>query len=191
MELLLKVFEIVGLCVGAGGAFIFNSFFLLCLKDHQLKKHEILALSRISLLSLSATILSLVSFILMVGLSLEQQIVPNLAITGLELALYFLALVTGLTLRKIHIPSLVRHQYEYSHLSPHFAFHQNSLASTASYSSMAWIFIIILSSANQEQGRLLTLISENILVFSLSFIVLSYIASKISIYIKNVLLSTT
>lgn len=190
MDLTLHVFELVGLSLGAGGAFIFNSFFILCLKDHKLKQHEITALSRINLLSLTASVIGFASYILYLASLLEQLIVPDLGIAGLKLALYALAIITGLTLRKIHIPSLVRHQHQYSHLSPAFQFHQNTLASTASYSNLAWIFIIILTAASVHQGELTTLISENILAVSLSFIGISLIASRLSIYLKDVLLST-
>ncbi|HEY1037563.1 MAG TPA: hypothetical protein VGE62_03180 [Candidatus Paceibacterota bacterium] len=190
MESILYAFELVGLALGAGGAFIFNSFFILCLKDHQLKKHEIVMLSRINLLSLTAAVIGLFAYVLSLASMMERLIIPDVGITGLKLCLYALALVTGLTLRKIHIPSLIRHQYEYSHLSPGFQFHQNTLASTASYSNLAWIFIIILTAVSIQGGRFMTLVSENILIIGLSFIIISLIASRLSIYLKDSLLST-
>lgn len=183
MELLFLSFEQVCIALGAGSAFIFSTFFILSLKDHVIKPHEYAMLKSLSLFSLISAAIGLVTFIINTALYLESAADFKIGFVSAKLIIFSLALLTEMTLRKIHLPSLIRHQKTYFHLSHTMTHHSDPLVATASFGLISWLFIIILSTL--EFRGIAGSISFNFIEIILAYIVSAYVLSKAAIYFKE------
>jgi uncharacterized membrane protein YedE/YeeE len=183
MDLLLTSIELVCISVGAGSAFIFDSFFMLSLKHHHVQKHEEAMLSRISLYAVTAGGIALGTYILLLSLRLEAGALGTLDLAFSKIFLFSVTLLTSATMRKIHLPTLLRYQKTYFHLSEKFSLHQDALVSTAAYSSLSWIFLIVLTSF--EQYRIAEQVSVSLIVLTIAYIFGGIIFSQLAIYFKN------
>jgi hypothetical protein len=196
MSLLLLFFlalELTAISLGAGASFIFDSFFILSLKNHHLKDQEVKVLSRLNNISIISIIVAFISTTLFHAMILENDLYMSISpqLIVLKIILYMIIFVAILTLRRIHIPSLLRHQRQYIHLSDKFKNHQDSLISTVTYSSMSWLLIIfIVATSNYQDPAGGVMLFDNIWLFVVLYILGGFILSKINIFIKNRLIST-
>jgi hypothetical protein len=183
MDVLFYAIELVCIAVGAGSAFIFDSFFTLSLKHHKIQLHEEKMLSQISLFAVISSAIGLMVYTLLLATKLEMGIIQTLDIALLKIILFSIALLTSLTLRKIHLPQLLRYQKQYFHLSLHFGRHQDSLVSTAVYSTVSWMSIIILTVI--EEYKQIQFSSASILSIAILYICVSMLLSQTAIWFKN------
>lgn len=183
MDLLFLSFEQVSIAIGAGSSFIFASFFILSLKNHIIKPHEYKMLKSLSFFSLVSACLGLASFIINTSLYLETAQDFRIGLVSAKLIIFSLALLAEMTLRKIHLPTLMRHQKSYFHLSNTMLYHQDPLVATATFSLISWLYIIFLSTL--EFRGLSNEIPVNFLEVIISYILISYILSKLAIYFKE------
>lgn len=183
MEFLFISIEQVAIAIGAGSAFIFSSFFILSLKDHVIKPHEYAMLKSLSLFSVISASIGIVSFIINSALYLESSPDFRISLISAKLIIFALALVAEVTLRKIHMPNLMRHQKDYFHLSDTMSHHPDPLISTAVFSLVSWIYIIFLSAL--EFRGIASEFSYGFLEISLSYIVCTYVLSKFAIVYKD------
>jgi len=183
MEFLFLSLEQVCIALGAGSAFIFSSFFILSVKDHIVKPHEYVMLKSLSLFSLVSASIGIAAFILNSAIYLESAVDFRIGLVSAKLVIFSLALVSEMTLRKIHLPNLMRHQKTYFHLSDSMVHHPDPLIATASFSMISWIFIIFLSTF--EFRQMTQYISFNFVEIILAYIVSAFVLSKIAIAFKE------
>lgn len=183
MNVLFYAIELTCIAVGAGSAFIFDSFFTLSLKHHKIQVHEEKMLSQISLFAVISSAIGILVYTLLLASKLEQGLIQVLDIAFLKIILFSIALVTSLTLRKIHLPQLLRYQKQYFHLSLHFGKHQDALVSTAVYSTVSWIGVIVLTVI--EEYKQVSLSSASIVSIAILYICVSMLLSQTAIWFKN------
>ncbi|MCF7865060.1 MAG: hypothetical protein K9M11_00955 [Candidatus Pacebacteria bacterium] len=183
MDLLFISLEQVCIAIGAGSAFIFTSFFILSLKNHIIKPHEYVMLKSLSLFSLVSAFLGLICFIINTSFYLESAVDFKIGLVSAKLIIFSLAFLSEMTLRKIHLPTLMRHQKAYFHLSNTMLFHQDPLVATATFSLVSWVFIIFLSALDFR--GISSHISLNFVEVIVSYIIISYTLSKLAIYFKE------
>jgi len=192
MPLLLNILEIVCVVLGASASFIFDCFFMVSVKKHRITPYEEKTLSRLNLMAVICSFTALFVYILSVSYFFESDTLGAVAnsqaylsfITA-KIAILALAFVCGLTLRKIHLPTLLRYQRQYFHLSEHMVEHQYSLVSTAMYSSAAWLMILALTAVEQNQD--VTSLHVGFLAIFGTYIVAGYVFSRAGWVIKSVL----
>lgn len=183
MEFLFLSLEQVCIALGAGSAFIFSSFFILSVKDHIVKPHEYIMLKSLSLFSLISACIGIVTFVINSAIYLESAADFRIGLISAKLIIFSLALVSEMTLRKIHLPNLMRHQKTYFHLSDTMVHHPDPLIATASFSMVSWIFIIFLSTL--EFRQMTQYIHLSFLEIILAYIVSAYILSKLAVAFKE------
>lgn len=195
-SLYVNAIQIVCIALGAAGAFIFDSFFLLSRRQHKVTSTEYSMLQRINLLSLVACsvamlffVFEIASYISNAGNNPASMSVANLDLNSLSMKflLFIIAFMTALTIRKIHLPALRRHQGSYAHLSESFVEHQRSLISTAVYSTVSWMSIIFLSSLETVDGGsiLENFSSYNFITLLILYILICYVAEYILFNFKQ------
>ena len=59
------------------------------------------------------------------------------------------ALVCSITLRKIHIPALLRHQNQHAHLSDHHLYHGEEIVLISTISTVSWVTVLIIYAVAQ------------------------------------------
>ena len=183
MEVILFSLELVSIALGAGSAFIFSSFFILSLKDHKVQDYEYESLKRLNTFSLMSAFLGIIFYICNTALFFETAPDFDIGQISAKLIIFSLALISEMTLRKIHLPTLMRHQQAYIHLSDKMMHHQDPLISTSVFNLISWIFIILLTSMQYNEFN-----SEFIFTFPqilISYIVLTFICSKVAIFWKE------
>jgi len=187
MDLTLSTLELVCISLGAGSAFIFDSFFMLSLKDHKLRKIEVKMLYRISLLGVTSAILALCFYIALVITELQASTDLSIGFATAKLIIFGVALSAGLALRSIHLPALVRHQTDYLHLSERMVEHQNPLIATAAHSTVAWIFVVFLTAVDSR--GLVSTLNVTFIPIILTYIAIAYLASHVAVFVKNRILT--
>lgn len=187
MDVLLHAIELVCIAVGAGSALIFDTFFMLSLKQHKIALHEERMLSSINFFSICSAMIGILVYAFLIALQLESGLLGALDIAFAKIFLFGITLVAGLTVRKIHLPTLLRYQKQYFHLSLTFDRHQDSLVSTGVFSITAWLFLITLTVI--EQYKTVQDVHISIFAIGLAYIVLALTLSRLAIYFKNTHLS--
>lgn len=201
MQILFSTLELVSISLGAGAAMIFDTFFILSLKNHTITASESISLYRINLMAMIATTTAIVALNIKQALILENlSSVVDYQSFGdenytVKMFLYTTIFIITLTIRRYHLKTLLRHQHSHSHLSNSFKLHQDSLISAVSFTSLGWIMIIFLMSLEQryfiyeiDSGYHFT--NSITLLFVISYILMGYIFAKINVYLKTRLLST-
>lgn len=194
MIILFNVLELVCISLGAGAAFIFDCFFFLSHKKHKVVPFEYKALQRINLMSTVACGIAILAFALEVALAIENpaNIMGNsildvsLNISLAKIILLIIALLAGLTMRRIHLPALRRHQNDHAHLSDSMIEHNKSLVSTSVYSTISWVYIIILTAIQPTNNILSGLNNENaFIIIAVSYIIICYALEHAIFHLKN------
>jgi hypothetical protein len=183
MDFLFLSLEQVCIALGAGSAFIFSSFFILSAKNHIIKPHEYAMLKSLSFFSLVSACIGLVSFIINTSLYLESATDFPIGLISAKLIIFSLALLSEMTLRKIHLPTLMRHQKSYFHLSNTMLYHQDPLVATATFGLVSWMFIILISTLQFRQ--LSGQIQVSFAAILVAYILVAYLLSKAAIYFKE------
>ena len=188
MDLLFLILQLVGISLGAGAAFIFDCFFIISLKNHRISVREEKILSRLSLLSIIASTVAIFSYIIVLSFQFEEN---SISATGIgfataKLLIFSFALLCGITLRKIHLPALLRHQQTYFHLSESMLLHQDSLISTAIYSTVSWLAVLTLTAIEQKQAIYsVSLTQYNFLHIIVIYIAVAITCNYVGLLIKN------
>ncbi len=183
MELLFDTMQLVCIALGAGAAFIFDSFFILSLKHHLLRPYETSALKRISLFSIVASVIGLMAYIFGLAFAFEEAADFPLAFISAKTVFFCLAFITALTLRRIHLGTLLRYQKSYAHLSESMIIHHDALISTAAYSTLSWLALILMTAF--ETGSLPSSSPLSFPEMMILFICIGLFVSHISIYAKK------
>ena len=140
----LATVQLVSIALGAGAAFIIDLFFISSLSHSKLRPKEVLMVRRLSLLSITAACVALFiqTFILF---SIQATIPDNfLSFSFITILFTIAALVCSITLRKVHIPALLRHQNNHAHLSDHHLHHGEEIVLVSTISTVSWVTVLII-----------------------------------------------
>ena len=145
----LTTVQLVCIALGASGAFIIDLFFIASLSHSKLRPKEILMVRRLSLLSIASAIIAL--FIQTSILFSIKETIPEsfLSFSFLTILFTMISLVCSMTLRKVHIPALIRHQTEYAHLSDHHLYHGEEIVLVSTISTVSWVTVLIVYAVAQ------------------------------------------
>ena len=183
MNLTYITLELVCISLGAGAAFMFDSFFILSSRYHKIKPLELRILRRLSLLSITSSFGAIIFY----GTTIAEQFQgsSDLRISIITSKMIFLAvtLVAGIAMRKVHLKALVRHQGQYAHLSESMSIHPDPLISTASYSTISWMAVIFLTALEFRQVD--TFFNFGFISIMTTYIVFGIIFSKFAVYLKK------
>lgn len=187
MDLLFTSIEGVSIAIGAGAAFIFCSFFILSLRNHVIGPTEYQILKRLSLYSSIGAALGLACFIINTAFYFETGLYGSeemqISLIAAKLIFFSIALLGEMTLRKIHLPTLMRHQKAYFHLSDSMHHHPDPLVKTAAWSTVSWFFVIFMSAI--ELRGLYEAIPVSFISFIILYIVVGFLTSAISTALKE------
>jgi hypothetical protein len=140
----LATIQLVSIALGAGAAFIIDLFFISSLSHSKLRPKEVLMVRQLSLLSIVSACLAL--FIQTMILFSIKATIPDNFITFSFVTILFTitALVCSITLRRIHIPALLRHQNQHAHLSDHHLHHGEEIVLISTISTVSWVTVLII-----------------------------------------------
>lgn len=182
MNLTFLTIQFVCISVGAGAAFLFDSFFFVSKHTHKVRAPELKTLRRLSLMSLVGSIGALSFYFIGISQESELVVLNHIDVYAVKTLFLALAFLTSLALRRIHLVSLVRYQKEYDHLSDTMLHHPSALVGTCTYSTISWMFVLFLTAFEAQHNNIL---SVNILNLVLLYVALSFILSKLLVYIKK------
>ncbi|MEI6042658.1 MAG: hypothetical protein WCQ00_03795 [bacterium] len=145
----LTTVQLVSIALGAAAAFIIDMFFIASLNHSKLRPKEVLMVRRLSLLSISAAIIAL--FIQTLILFIIPATIPDQFLTFSFVTILFTiaALVCSMTLRRVHIPALIRHQNQHAHLSEHHMYHGEEIVLVSTISTVSWLTVIVIYAVAQ------------------------------------------
>ena len=148
--IVLSTVQLVCIALGAGGAFIIDLFFMASLSHSKLRPKEELMVRKLNLLSITSGFLAILiqSFVVF---SIRETI-PDRFITFYFLATLFTtaAIVCSMTLRKVHIPALMRYQNNHAHLSDHHLHHGEEIVLISTVSTVSWVTVLIVYGVAQN-----------------------------------------
>ena len=145
----LATVQLVSIALGAASAFIIDMFFIASLSHSKLRPKEILMVRRMSLLSIVSAFFAL--FFQTLILFSIQATIPDNFITFSFVTIIFTmaALVCSITLRRVHIPALLRHQNDHAHLSDHHLHHGEEIVLVSTISTVSWVTVLIIYAVAQ------------------------------------------
>ena len=135
----LTTVQLVCIALGASGAFIIDLFFIASLSNSRLKPKEVSMIQRLNLLSIVSACIAL--FIQTLILFSITQTIPNefLEFSFLTIIFTIAALICSITIRKVHLPILIRYQEKHSHLSDHHLHHGEEIVLVSTISTVSWV----------------------------------------------------
>jgi hypothetical protein len=133
-------------------------------------------------MTVTSAIISLGIYITILITKLEVSTDILIGFSSAKLIILGIALLCALTLRKIHLPTLVRYQENYFHLSENMVYHQDSLAGTAAFSTVSWLAIIFLTSLEYKG---INISDFSFLKIIVTYFALAMITSHIFVFMKN------
>ena len=141
---ILATVQLVSIALGASGAFIIDLFFISSLSHSKLRTKEVLMVKNLNLLSITAACFALFfqTFILFT----ISGTIPDrfLSFSFVTILFTIVALVCSITLRKVHIPALLRHQNNHAHLSDHHLHHGEEIVLVSTISTVSWVTVLII-----------------------------------------------
>lgn len=148
--IVLTTVQLVAIALGAAGAFIIDMFFITSLSHSRLRPHEVSMVRRLSLLSIVSACLAI--FLQTLILFSIRQTIPDsfLSFSFVTIIFTIAALICSITLRKVHIPTLLRHQNDHSHLSDHHLHHGEDIVLVSTISTVSWLLVLIIYAVAQD-----------------------------------------
>ncbi len=183
MNLALTAFELTCISLGAGAAFLFDSFFFLSAHHHKIKIVELRILKRLSLMSIIGSAGALCFYMTLLALEFESGADIRISVHVSKIIILGFAFLTALALRRIHLTALMRHQSQYSHLSEHMLAHPDPFVGTAAYSTVSWMFIIFITAIEYRDA--MSSFNFGFLSILLAYIILGFVAAKVAIFLKK------
>ncbi|MES3005574.1 MAG: hypothetical protein V4664_01355 [Patescibacteria group bacterium] len=172
---------IASVSLASASALLCDAFFFISLRHRRIKLHESKNLQILSGISATSSLFSIVSLLCLMSLRISAGITPGEDVLVSIALLLAVAFLCSLTMRNVHLPSLKRHQHEYHHLSESFTNHQDSLLSASIVSTMSWLFIITIISADSRELIANTNFWNLIILYTLT----TFLLSKIAVYMKK------
>lgn len=143
MGALLFSIHFSSLALGAASAFVIDLFFLTSARNRILTPKQVRIFSQLNFAAIICAVIALVTDVSVI--SFEVLTASNQAFGYWLLKLFLLSTVflAGLTMRKIHLPALLRHQRHNSHLSDSFLYHSTPLINTVIISTVTWVSAVM------------------------------------------------
>jgi hypothetical protein len=148
--IVLTTVQLVAIALGAASAFIIDIFFITSLSHSKLRNHEVSMVRRLSLLSIVAACLAI--FLQTLILFSIRETIPDsfLSFSFVTIIFTIAALICSITLRKVHLPSLLRHQNDHAHLSNHHLHHGEDIVLVSTISTVSWVSVLIIYAIAQD-----------------------------------------
>lgn len=131
------------LALGAGSAFIIDLFFVTSAKTRILSARDVKMIYRLNFSALVSVVIALVTDVSIISFEVMNASNSGFSYWLLKLLLLSVVFLAALSLRKIHLPTLLRHQKHNAHLSDSFINHSDALINTVVVSTVTWIFAIL------------------------------------------------
>lgn len=145
----LTTIQLVCIALGASAAFIIDLFFIASLSHSRLRPHEVLMVRRLSLLSIVSAIIAIAIQSLII-FSIQAMIPDNFITFSFVTILFTIAaMICAITLRRVHVPALLRYQNQHSHLSDHHLHHGEEIVLISTISTVSWITVITIYAVAQ------------------------------------------
>lgn len=143
MNIFLFSIHFSALALGAGSAFIIDLFFVTSAKTRILSTRDVKMILRLNFAVLVSALITLVTDISIISFQVMNASSGGFSYWLLKLLLLSIVFLAALSLRKIHLPSLLRHQKHNAHLSDSFIYHSDALINTVIISTVTWIFAVL------------------------------------------------
>ncbi len=177
----LGIFNLFVISIGAGASLIIDLFFITSLKYHRLTKYEFKALRRLSSIAFFGGILGGLTEITLLSYRLKTGQFHQEYSSLMIILLCAIVIIASLTIKKIHIQNLERHQHNHNHLSDHFVEHSKGLPQTASISLITWATIICIKAYELYGANMIGGIRVDrsywVIVYLLAIIIGPYLAT--------------
>ncbi len=180
----LTTIQLVTVSLGAASAFIIDLFFMASLSHSKLRTHEVKIVNRLNLLSIVSAIMTIA--IQAIVLFIIPNTIPEqfLSMTFTTILFTIAAFVCGITLRRIHIPELIRYQNQHAHLSDHHIHHGEEIVLVSTISTASWLSAIIVYAVAQMGAY------TSSIPFIIGYIVFVFVLSILTRLIKRHLLDS-
>lgn len=143
MNIFLFSIHFSALSLGAGAAFLIDLFFVTSAKTRILSARDVRMIFRLNFAVLISAVIALVTDVSLISFQVMEASSTSFSYWLLKLFLLSIAFLSALSLRKIHLPTLLRHQRHNAHLSDSFIYHSDSLINTTIVSTVTWISVIL------------------------------------------------
>ncbi len=143
MNIFLFSIHFSALALGAGSAFIIDLFFVTSAKTRTLTARDVKMIFRLNFSALVSVLIALVTDVSIISFEVMSATGSGFSYWLLKLLLLSIVFLAALTLRKIHLPTLLRHQKHSAHLSDSFIYHSDALINTVIVSTITWITAIL------------------------------------------------
>lgn len=174
MNIFLFSIHFSALALGAGSAFIIDLFFVTSAKTRILSTRDVKMIFRLNFAVLFSAVVALVTDVSIISFEVMNASNGGFSYWLLKLLLLSVVFLAALSLRKIHLPTLLRHQKHSAHLSDSFIYHSDALINTVIVSTVTWISAVLATTYEYVAN-----IGE--VPTSLSFLILYCIALFVSI----------
>lgn len=143
MNIFLFSIHFAALALGAGSAFIIDLFFVTSAKTRILSARDIKMIFRLNSSAVVSVVIALVTDVSIISFEVMQATGTGFSYWILKLLLLSIVFLCALSLRKIHLPTLLRHQKHNAHLSDSFIYHSDSMVNTVVVSTVTWISAVV------------------------------------------------
>lgn len=143
MNIFLFSIHFSALALGAGSAFIIDLFFVTSAKTRVLSARDVKMIFRLNFSVLVSAVIALVTDVSIISFEVMSASNGGFSYWLLKLLLLSIVFLAALSLRKIHLPTLLRHQKHSAHLSDSFIYHSDALINTVIVSTITWISAVL------------------------------------------------
>lgn len=143
MSILLFSIHFAALALGGASAFIIDLFFVTSAKTRILTARDVKMIFRLNLSAIISVIIALVTDVSIISFEVTQASNSAFSYWLVKLLLLSIIFLSALSMRKIHLPTLLRHQKHNAHLSDSLICHSSPLVNTAIVSTVSWISAIM------------------------------------------------
>lgn len=182
MNIFLFAIHFSVLALGAVSAFIIDLFFVTSAKTRILSTRDVKMIYRLNFSALVSVVIALVTDVSIISFQVMDATNSGFSYWLLKLLLLSIVFLAALSLRKIHLPTLLRHQKHNAHLSDSFIRHSDALINTVVVSTITWISAIMATTYEYVAniGRV-----PSVLSFLILYCIALFLSIKLFSYLKE------
>ena len=143
MNIFLFSIHFSALALGAGSAFLIDLFFVTSSKTRILTTRDVKMIFRLNFAAIVSVVIALVTDVSLITFEVMNATENGFSYWLLKLLLLSIIFLAALSLRKIHLPTLLRHQKHSAHLSDSFIYHSDALINTVIVSTITWVSAVL------------------------------------------------
>lgn len=182
MNALLFSTHFAALALGAGSALIIDLFFVTSASTRILSARDVRKISRLNFAAIISVVIALITDVSIISYEVMNASDTAFSYWLLKLLLLSIIFLSAISLRKIHLPTLLRHQKHNAHLSDSLIRHSTSLINTTIISTVTWISAVL---ATTYEYISMKGTSPNPLNFLILYCVALYLSIHLFGYLKN------